>query len=96
MTFLTLCVHSAHKVSKLLTLCVHSAHKVSKLPVFSSYCLLAFSGYFHVHLTYIYIYIKRSALLRFLSEIGGGGVMNLVYGSLFSSLMASLVFYSDE
>ena len=46
-----------------LTVCVRSAHKVSKLPVFSSYCLLAFSGYFHVHLTYIYI--KRSALLRF-------------------------------
>ena len=43
----------------------------------------------------IYISIKRSALLRFLSEMGGG-VMNLVYGSLFSSLMASLVFYSDE
>ena len=44
------------------------------------------------------IYIKRSAILRFLSEIGGvgGGVMNLVYGSLFSSLMASFVFYSDE
>ena len=42
------------------------------------------------------IYIKRRALLCFLSEKGGGGVMNLVYGSLFSSLMASLVFYSDE
>ena len=27
---------------------------------------------------------------------GGGGVMNLVYGSLFSFFMAFLVFFSDE
>ena len=75
-----------------LTLCVRSAHKVSKLPVFSSYCLLAFSGYFHIQLTYI---LENVVLFYVFSEIVGG-VMNLVYGSLFSSLMASLVFYSDE
>ena len=51
-----------------LTLCVRSAHKVSRLPVFSSYCLQAFSGYFHVHLI-----IKRSAILRFFIVLRGGG-----------------------
>ena len=30
-------------------------------------------------------------ILRFFCEIGVGGMMNLVYGSLFSSFMASLV-----
>ena len=36
--------------------------------------------------------------IRFSNEMGGGGVMNLVYGSLFSSYMAILVFLqcSDE
>ena len=34
-------------------------------------------------------------LYVFSSEMGGG-VMNLVYGSLFSFFMAFLVFFSDE
>ena len=39
------------------------------------------------------IYISAWFILRFFSEIrGGGGVVNLVYGSIFSSLMAFLVF----
>ena len=43
------------------------------------------------------IYLVAWFILRFFSEIrGGGGVMNLVYGSLFSSLMAFIVFFSDE
>ena len=41
--------------------------------------------------------IKRSAHLFYVfSEKGGGGVMNLVYGSSSSSYMDCLVFFSDE
>ena len=52
-----------------LTLYVRSAHKVSKLPVFSSYCLQAFSGYFHVHLIY-----KTWCYFTFFHSSGGGGL----------------------
>ena len=41
------------------------------------------------------VYIIRSAFYVFFSETGGGGG-NLVYGSLSSSFMAFIVFYSDE
>ena len=34
--------------------------------------------------------------IRFFLVKQGGGVMNLVYGSLFSFFMAFLVFFSDE
>ena len=45
----------------------------------SSYCLLAFSGYFHVHLIY-----KTCYFTFFFIVLGGGGVMlNLVFGSMF-------------
>ena len=54
----------------LFTLCVRSAHKVSKLLVFILLLFITtFSDCFHV----LMIYIKRSAILSFLSEIGGGG-----------------------
>ena len=52
----------------LLLCCVRYAHKVQSYRCLSSYCLLAFSGYFHVRL----IYIKRSAILRFFIVLGGG------------------------
>ena len=47
---------------------------------------------FHIHELYISI---RSAIYVFYSENGGGAV-NLVFGSLSSSIMALFVFYSDE
>ena len=61
----------------LLLCCVRSARKVTKLPVFS--CYLPFVA------TFMFIsFIKRSAILRFFIVLVGGGVMlNLVYGSMF-------------
>ena len=48
--------------------------------------------------SWIYSEIKRIVYTFFSSEtgVGGGGVINLVYGSLFSFFVAFLVFFSDE
>ena len=65
---------------------------VSKLPVFIMPLFIR-----NYVIDFIYdLYINAWFILRFLVKSWGGGVMNLVYGSLFSSLMASFVFCSDE
>ena len=41
----------------------------------------------------IYIYYSVFAFTLFIVKKGGGGLMNLVYGSLFSSIMACFVYF---
>ena len=47
-------------------------------------------------IVYNYIYIIRSAIYVFSVKKGGGGAENLVFGSLFSLIMAFFCVFSDE
>ena len=64
----------------------------SKLPVFIMTLFLSRHSVIDFMQSY---FPKRSTIIRFLMK-NGGGVMNLVYGSSFSSYMAFMCFYSDE
>ena len=72
------------------TLCVRLYLMVSKLSVVSFYrgiqCLLSCS---HILPNVVQLYV-------FFVKSGGGGVMNLVYGSSSSSYMDCKVFFGDE
>ena len=45
---------------------------------------------------FMLLFTKRSAIIHFLMNRGGGGMLNLVYGSSSSSYMNCVVFFGDE
>ena len=45
---------------------------------------------------FMLLFTKRSAIIRFLMNLGGGGMLNLVYGLSSSSYVDCVVFFGDE